>query len=456
MSFILCMTVLGVLLMLLALTSSYLRWLPVTTSAVCLAFGAGIGPWGLDLVQLDIRDARHWLERLTEVAVLFSLFNTGIKLRLPLHRKAWHSAYLLAVPVMLATIAGVSLAAHYLLDVPWAISLLLGAMLSPTDPVLAGLVQVNNAQDFDRVRFGLSGEAGLNDGTAFPFVIFALLFVSHGMSDFAWVQGWLLKNVLWGVPVGLLLGYGLGRGVGHLMIYLRIKNADSTSSPNDFLALALIAVAYVTAEGLGAFGFLSVFAAGLGLRQAEVRTTQSEVPSEHVAKPVLGHMDSDPQAATVTRHEELSESQLAAGVMMGDMLAFGSLVERAMEVLLITLLGAAIALYWDWRAIILGLALFCVIRPLSVWLLISRHLLTRPQKALVGWFGIRGIGTLYYLCYALSHGLPMDSVQTTISLTLSVVALSILLHGISIQPLLERYERSMKTDSRDPASDLAE
>jgi NhaP-type Na+/H+ or K+/H+ antiporter len=74
----------------------------------------------------------------------------------------------------------------------------------------------------------------------------------------------------------------------------------------------------------------------------------------------------------------------------------------------------------------------------------------------VGWFGIRGIGTLYYLCYALSHGLPMDSVQTTISLTLSVVALSILLHGISIQPLLERYERSMKTDSRDPASDLAE
>jgi NhaP-type Na+/H+ or K+/H+ antiporter len=285
-------------------------------------------------------------------------------------------------------------------------------MLSPTDPVLAGLVQVNNAQDFDRVRFGLSGEAGLNDGTAFPFVIFALLFVSHGMSDFAWVQGWLLKNVLWGVPVGLLLGYGLGRGVGHLMIYLRIKNADSTSSPNDFLALALIAVAYVTAEGLGAFGFLSVFAAGLGLRQAEVRTTQSEVPSEHVAKPVLGHMDSDPQAATVTRHEELSESQLAAGVMMGDMLAFGSLVERAMEVLLITLLGAAIALYWDWRAIILGLALFCVIRPLSVWLLISRHLLTRPQKALVGWFGIRGIGTLYYLCYALSHGLPMDSVQT--------------------------------------------
>jgi len=449
MSFILCMTVFGVLLMLLALTSSYLRWLPVTTSAVCLAFGALIGPWALDLVQLDMRESRHWLERLTEVAVLFSLFNTGIKLRLALHRKAWHAAYLLAGPVMLASIVGVCLAAHYLLTLPWATSLLLGAMLSPTDPVLAGLVQVNNAQDFDRVRFGLSGEAGLNDGTAFPFVIFALLVFGHTPGNFDWVQGWLLKDLVWGVPMGLLIGYGLGRGVGHLMIYLRIKNSDSTTSPNDFLALALIAIAYVVAQGLGAFGFLSVFAAGLGLRQAEVVTTQSDVPAEHIAKPVLGHMESDPEAAIAKGDDDISDSQLAAGVMMGDMLAFGSLVERAMEVLLITLLGATIALYWDWRAVGLGLALFCVIRPVSVWVLVSGKLLNRRQKALVGWFGIRGIGSLYYLCYALSHGLPQDTAQTSISLTLSVVALSILLHGISIQPLLERYERSSAANRQD-------
>jgi NhaP-type Na+/H+ or K+/H+ antiporter len=442
MSFILCVAVLGVLLMLLALTSAYLRWLPVTTSAVCLGFGVLIGPLGLGLMQLDLLKARHWLERLTEVAVLFSLFSTGIKLRLPLNDKTWQAAYLLAGPVMLASIVGVCLAAHYLFALPWALALLLGAMLSPTDPVLAGLVQVNNAQDFDRVRFGLSGEAGLNDGTAFPFVIFALLFVSHGPSDFNWVQGWLLQHIVWGVPVGLALGYGLGRGVGHLMIYLRIKNADSTSSPNDYLALALIAVAYVAAETLGAFGFLSVFAAGLGLRQAEVRTTQSDIPAEHVAIPVLGHMESDPHAATLTHQDDLSDSQLAAGIMMGDMLAFASLVERAMEVLLITLLGIALSLYWDWRAVGLGLMLFCLIRPLSVWLMVSRSVLNRPQKALVSWFGIRGIGSLYYLCYALSHGLPDDMVNASISLTLSVVALSILLHGITIQPLLERYERS--------------
>lgn len=117
-----------------------------------------------------------------------------------------------------------------------------------------------------------------------------------------------------------------------------------------------------------------------------------------------------------------------------------------MEVLLITLLGASLAIYWDWRAVGLGLVLFCFIRPIAVWLLISKRLLNKRQKALVGWFGIRGIGSLFYLCFALGHGLPDDVASISISLTLSVVALSILLHGVSIQPLLERYERSIREE----------
>jgi len=442
MTFIICVGVLGVLLMLLALTSSYLRWMPVTTSAVCLAFGFSIGPMGLGLLTLDVKHSYIWIEHLTEAAVLFSLFSTGIKLRLPLNCKAWRSAYWLAGPVMLASIAGTCLAAHYLFNMSWGVALLLGAILSPTDPVLAGMVQVNGAQDQDRLRFGLSGEAGLNDGTAFPFVIFALLYLSSGESTTDWLGHWLLKDLIWAVPAGLLIGYGMGRGVGHLMIYLRIRNADSTTSSNDFLALALIALSYVVAQSVAAFGFLAVFAAGLGLRQAEARITRSEVPSEHVAQPVLGHMTASLEKGTVAEAEDLSDSQLAAGVMMGDILAFGSLVERAMEVLLITLLGAALSLYWDWRAVGLAAALFCIIRPTGVWLLVSRRLLNRRQKALVGWFGIRGIGSLYYLCFALSHGLADDTTPIVIGMTLSVVALSILVHGISIQPLLERYERS--------------
>lgn len=439
MSFILWMSVLGALLLLLALTSSYLRWLPVTTSAVCLAFGMGLGPLGVGLVNMDFARASTWLGRVTEMAVLFSLFGTGIKLRLGLRRTAWRASYLLAGPVMLVSIAGVAAVAHFGLHLSWGLSALLGAMLAPTDPVLAAMVQVNSAHDFDRVRYGLSGEAGLNDGVAFPFVIFSLMMIDHvdmGLPD---IGLWALKNLAWGVPAGLAIGYGLGRLLGQVMISQRVRNEDSIESPNDFLALALIAISYVVAYGVGAFGFLSVFAAGVGLRQAEARASQSEVPAEHLAKPRAAQAPPLPPS-------ELEGGQLAAGVMMDDILTFGDLVERSMEVLLITLLGAALSLYWDWRAIGLGLALFCVIRPASVWLLVRGKHLDRHQRALLGWFGIRGIGSLYYLCFAIAHGLPADIQHTAISLTLSVVALSILLHGISTQPLLDHYERRHRRD----------
>lgn len=442
MSFIAAVTILGAVLLLLALASAYLRWLPVTTSAVCLLLGLGIGPAGLALVNLDLRQSSHWLERLTEVAVLFSLFGTGIKLRLSFGRSAWRCAYLLAGPVMVLSILGMAILAHYALGLGWGLAMLLGAMLAPTDPVLANMVQVNNAQDFDRVRFGLSGEAGLNDGTAFPFVFFGLLLIEHGSLDGGWVSHWVLKDVLWAVSAGLLIGYGLGRLVGQVMIFLRVRHQDSTLSPNDFLALALIALAYALADVMGAYGFLAVFAAGLGLRQAEVRSTGSEVPSEHLTQPVIGHHHLPPERGIAAPLDELEPPQLAAGVMMGDIMAFGSLVERAMEVVLITLLGALLWGHWDWRGVGLGLALFCVIRPLAVWVFGGgRALLSRHQRVLLGWFGIRGIGSLYYLSFALVQGLPEEMAETCISITLTVVALSILLHGVSTQPLLEHYER---------------
>ncbi|MBA1242373.1 cation:proton antiporter [Pseudomonas japonica] len=442
MSFITAITILGAVLLLLALASAYLRWLPVTTSAVCLLVGLAIGPVGLGVVSLDIRESTPWLERLTEAAVLFSLFGTGIKLRLSFGRSAWRCAYLLAGPVMVASIIGVAVLIHYVLNLDWGVSLLVGAMLAPTDPVLANMVQVNSAQDFDRVRFGLSGEAGLNDGTAFPFVLFGLLLIGHGGFEGEWLTRWVLKDVIWGVSAGLLIGYGLGRLIGQLMIFLRVRHQDSTLSPNDFLALALIALAYSAAWYVGAFGFLAVFAAGLGLRQAEAHSTNSEVPAEQLTHPVIGHHQLPVEHAVAKPIDSLAPPQLAAGVMMGDIMAFGSLVERSMEVLLITLLGALLWDYWDWRGVGIGLVLFCVIRPLAVWWLGGgRTLLSRHQRVLLGWFGIRGIGSIYYLCFALQHGLADEVARTCTSLTLTVVALSIVVHGVSTQPLLDHYER---------------
>ena len=442
MTFILWMAVLGAVLLILALTSSYLRWMPVTTSAVCLLLGICIGPLGMDLLHLDIKGSARWMEHLTEVAVLFSLFVSGLKLRLPLKHRTWRIAFGMAGPVMLLTILGTCLALHWLLGLSWGVSLLVGAILAPTDPVLAGLVQVNNAQDYDSLRFGLSGEAGLNDGTAFPFVIFALIFMQHGGFDGDWLGGWVLKNLLWAVPAGLLVGYWMGRGIGRITLKMRITNADSTLSPNDYLTLALIALAYVVAEAIGGYGFLSVFAAGLGLRQAEFKSTgNSQTPAEHLAQPVVGHMEVEPQHALHGDVGQLQDTQIAAGVMMGDMLAFGGLVERSMEVFLVTLLGVVLVSHWDWRALAVGALLFCVIRPLSVLSIPWGTLLNGHQRGLVGWFGIRGIGSIYYLFYAINHGLVGTSSAVAVNLTLSVIALSIVVHGLSTQPMLVWYER---------------
>ena len=440
MTFIVWFAMLGAVLLLLALSSSYLRWMPVTSSVVCLGLGIGLGPSGLGLLQLDVAKSSGWMEHLTEVAVLFSLFFSGLKLRLPLRDRRWWLAFCLAGPVMLICIGGVSLVLHYGLNLGWGLSVLIGAILAPTDPVLATLVQVVDARDDDPVRFSLSGEAGLNDGIAFPFVILGLLLQQD--TGQAWLSDWLIKDVLWAVLAGLLCGYWMGRGLGKLTLYLRLRNDDSTVSPNDYLALALIAMAYVIAESVQGYGFLAVFAAGLGLRQAEVQTSTNpqEPAAEHLVQPVVGHQHVAPELAVKGDVEHLDDSQIAAGIMLGDMLAFGSLVERSMEVFLVTLLGVVLLEHWDWRALIVAGALFFVIRPLSIALIPSRGMLNSLQRGLMGWFGIRGIGSFYYLFYALNHGLlPAFAVEST-QLVLSVVGLSILLHGLSVQPLLARYE----------------
>ncbi len=440
MSFLHWMAVLGSILLILTLASAYLRWLPVTTSTLYLAFGLAIGPLGLGLWKMNFIEVADWLEHLTEIAVLFSLFSGGMKLRLGFADPAWRSAYLLAGPVMLACIVGVALVGHYGLGLSIGLSMLIGAVLAPTDPVLASLVQVNHAGDFDRMRYGLSGEAGFNDGVAFPFVLFALLWIQHDGTGGEWLSGWATQRLLWAIPAGLLIGFLLGRGVGRLAIYLRTRHRDAAISPNDFLAMALIALSYWLAETVGALGFLAAFAAGIGLRHAEVASSDnSSVPAEEVASAIpkdAGSLDQIKEQVSDT-----SEPKVVAGLLIGEILSFGDIVERVLEVLLVTLLGALLAFHWDWRAVPLGLALFCVIRPLSVVAIVRGNALCERQRWLMGWFGIRGIGSLYYLAYVLNHGLEGEAAQEAIGLTLSVVALSIAVHGLTTQPLLDRYER---------------
>lgn len=443
MSFSLWLMVLGTLLLILALASAYLRLLPVSSSVLYLAFGLVIGPLGLGLWQQDLGHISVWLEHLAELAVLVSLFIGGLKLRLPLHAPEWRAAWLLAGPVLVGTIFGLTLIGHLGLGLDWGVALLVSAILSPTDPVLASLVQVSRAGDVDRLRYAISGEAGLNDGIAFPFVIAALLLIAQGQAlpQLGDVLRWLLSDIVWAVPAGLLLGYALGRGTGRLVIYLRARHTDTVVTANDFLALALIALSYACAEAIGAWGFLATFAAGLGLRHAEVETSShTEAPAEESSGP---EPREEGQAHVEVEFGSDTEAhpQIAAGALMADILSFGGLLERILEVLLVTLLGALLVYHWDWRALPLALALFGLVRPAMVLLLIREQRLPLGHRLFVGWFGIRGIGSLYYLSYALNHDLPPLASNEASDLVLSVVALSILLHGLTTQPLLDWYER---------------
>ncbi|GGJ93210.1 cation:proton antiporter [Pseudomonas matsuisoli] len=449
MTFIQWMGVLGILLLVLALASAFLRWLPVTTSILYLAFGIAIGSMGFAVSNKSFSEVSDWLEHLTEVAVLASLFVGGLKLRLPLRHPAWVGAYLMAGPVMLLCIGGVALIGHYVLGFDWGIALLIGAILAPTDPVLASLVQVNDARDDDRMRFALSGEAGFNDGVAFPFVMLGLFLILHGDMDRAnWIH-WFSVDLLWAVIAGLGCGFLLGKLVGWLAIRLRARYEDTGISANDFLALALIALSYVCAELIGGWGFLATFAAGVGLRHAEVRSSSLELPAEELTRQALPRLADDMPHELDIGGQRLSGPNIAAGVMMSDMLSLGNLLERAVEVLLVTILGILVTTHWDWRALPLAAALFCVIRPVAVALVIPRCIATPLQKGLMGWFGIRGIGSLYYLCFALNHDLPMAWHDDIANIVLSTVALSICVHGLSTQPLLGFYERRLAARAND-------
>ncbi len=447
MSVLAWMTAVGALLLMMALLSAHVERLPISTSLIYLLIGITIGPLGIGLLRLDIETERRWLETLTEIAVIVSLFVGGLRLRLPLRNKIWRIPLRLAGPVMLLSIVGVAAIAHLALGLPLAVAILLGALVAPTDPVLAAEVAVHDAEDHDRVRYGLSGEAGLNDGAAFPFVIFGLEFMRANGLD-TWVGEWFLSRVLWAVPAGLAIGYLLGTGVGQLAIRLRTRSSQA-SAPNDFLALALIALSYAAAEYAHAWGFLAVFAAGVGLRHAEVRVVRATPHHDHVADQRSEGAESHPPAESFIGAQERGEANqppaVAAGVLIAEALSFGDTLERMLEVLLVVMVGIAVASVWSWSGALLAVLLFAIIRPSATWLCMTGSRTSRAQRWLLGWFGIRGIGSLYYLTYALNHGVPSENAESLVSFVLTVIACSIVMHGITVTPVLRWYEHSLAT-----------
>jgi sodium/hydrogen antiporter len=439
MSFLGWMAASGVLLLTMALSSALIQRLPISTAAIYLGVGCVIGPWGFDLLRVELSDSAPWIERLTEIAVILSLFVGGLRLRLPLGHQAWRAAYRLASVVMMASIAGVALCAWLFFDLHPALALLLGAILAPTDPVLASSVCVGHSQDNDRLRYALSGEAGLNDGAAFPFVVLGLLLLGPvSMSELA---SWAGLRLLWAVPAGLLLGYALGRLVGRAAIALRTRNRE-TAAPTDFLVLALIALSYSAATAIGAWGFLAVFAAGIGLRHAEIQTVEEDPHPEAEQGAAQAH----PPAETLVSpnkvtEQEMAQPAVAAGVLVAEVFSFGDTLERMLEVLLVVIVGISLASHWDPRGLLLGAALIVIVRPAATLLLLAYSPTTPLQRWLLGWFGIRGIGSIYYLAFALTHGVEGTAAREIADMTITIVAVSIVVHGVTSQALMTWYDR---------------
>jgi sodium/hydrogen antiporter len=411
----------------MSLTGTTLKRLPLTTALIYLAVGVVLGDSVLGVLPVDPQDDAAVLERVSEIAVLISLFTCGLKLRTPLSEGRWRLPLRLAFGAMTLTVGLIALAGVWLLHLPWEAAVLLGAILAPTDPVLASDVQVEHPGDRDRLRFSLTGEAGLNDGTAFPFVMLGLgLLGLHDIGAFGW--RWLVVDVSWAVLGGVAVGGGLGTLVGRLVIYLRREHQEAVGR-DDFLVLGLITLAYASALLLHTSGFLAVFAATLALRRIEMQHT-GETPADEIAA----------MARAGAAHEIATDPQKAPAYLTETALAFNEQLERLSELGMVLLLGAMLAPTDLLReALWFVPLLFLVIRPVATGLGLLGSRTSRVQRWLIGWFGIRGIGSLYYLAYALHHGLPPDLAYRLTALTLAVVAVSIVVHGLSVTPLMHLY-----------------
>ena len=427
--------IVGTLLIAKTLGGSFISRLPLSAAMLYLGVGVAIGPLGFGLIRLDALKNVALLERLTEVAVLISLFTAGMKLELPLRDARWRIPVQLATLSMLVTVACVTAVGVFALGLSLGASVLLGALLAPTDPVLASDVQVANPGDRDRLRFGLTGEGGLNDGTAFPFVMLGLgLLGLHELGEGGW--RWWAIDVLWAVAGGLALGYLLGTLVGRAIIYMRMRHLEALGS-DEFIALGLIALTYGLSLVSETYGFLAVFAAGLALR----RIDQSAPTTPASPPPAMSPADREATGADAPAH------------MMREVQRFNAQLESFAEVGIVLAVGVLLASV-RFRAEVLWFIplLFLVIRPVSVAVGLLGTGVKGSQRRLMAWFGIRGIGSLYYLLYAISHEIEPALAQRLLSITLAVVVASVFAHGISVTPLMKRYEKrkaSHKTERAD-------
>jgi len=401
--YILNLLVLGLLLLFVTLGSGWISRLPLSDALIYLVVGVALGPLGLNLLQF--KPDAELLTRLTEFVVIVSIFGCGLRLNLPLQIWAWNSTARLIGFLMPISIFAIAAVGHWLLGLSWAIAVLLGAILAPTDPVLASEVQVENIDEEDELRFGLTSEGGLNDALAFPFVYFGL----HWLKDDNWqnwFRQWVAVDLLWAIAAGVAMGVIVAKAVIRLDGYLQ-KYRPVEEEREDFVALSTILLTYALTELVNGYGFLAVFLAGVVVQRGYYR------------------------------EKRLSQ------------LVFTEQIENMLEVLAILLLGSLLrvrpALEFGGAALLVAGLLIFVIRPVGTWISTIGAGYPAGKRWLIGWFGVRGVGSLYYLFYALGEGLEKTGDQDRIIwITFLTIVASMILHGTSATPLMNWYEQKFR------------
>ncbi len=376
--------------------------MPLTLAILCVAVGVLVFSTGLLSFNPDPRTWDTATERLTELVVIISLMGAGLKLDRPPGWRSWATTWRLLIVAMPLTIAAVAWLGWAGLGFSLALALLFGACMAPTDPVLAADVQVGppKSGDEDEVRFGLTSEAGLNDALAFPFVHLAILAAAGGLATQAGLSDWFTIKLGWKLLAGLAAGWLIGKVFGHLLF----RRRRSLSKFGDgLIALAATLIAYAAAELIHGYGFLAVFVCAVTIRASE--------------------RDHD-------FHQEMHD--------------FSDQIERLLMMLLLVLFGGALAngllSSLTWTDALIGLAVVFVVRPVAGLLAMIGSGQPWRERLLLAFLGIRGVGSVYYLAYGINHGEFGDS-ERIWAVVGFIILVSILVHGVTATPLLDRLTR---------------
>lgn len=373
---------------------------------IYVSFGFVVFSLPLELPLINPEDRifdRQLMEYITEFIVIISLAGTGLKLNRAPGWRNWSTGWFLLGIAMPLTIAGISLLGWGWLGLAPASAVLLGAVLAPTDPVLAANVQVGPPKDDsaeDEVRFGLTLEAGLNDGLAFPFVYLALALVaSTSLSDTLLTWAWW--DFGYRILMGLLCGVAFGKGLAFVFnrFRVRMKERHDTEIEEGFFILAATLLTYSLTEMAEGYGFLAVFVAAV----VSGRQKESDTESRQESFEAIDQVE-----------------QAILGIFL---IAFGG----------ITATGGLADL--TWQGAVLGMLVLLVIRPVAGLLSFLPSRLPFVEKLAISYFGIRGVGSLYYLSYAHNSEQfsEIDAVWSVVNFTMLV---SIFLHGLSVKPVL--------------------